>query len=61
MFIIASDLSDAQRERLKSSHSLLGMNVTAYTFESERTVLVELFCTPKSSMKNPSLLVTSAA
>ena len=55
MFIVASDLSEAQRERLTSSLSLKGVNVTAYTFEAVRTVFVELFCTPKSSMDNPSL------
>ena len=33
------------------------MDVTAYTFEAVMTVLVELFCTPKSSMENPSLRV----
>ena len=31
------------------------MNVPAYTFEAVRTVFVELFCTPKSSMENASL------
>ena len=34
------------------------MNVTAHTLESLRTELVELFCTPKSSMENPSLRVS---
>ena len=49
MFIVASDLSEAQRERFTSSLSLRGMNVPAHTFESVRTVFVELFCTSKSS------------
>ena len=31
------------------------MNVTACTYETVRTVFVELFCTPKSSVENPSL------
>ena len=57
MFIVASDLSEAQRERLTSSLSLNGVNVTAYTFEAVETVFVELFCTPKSSMENHSLRV----
>ena len=57
MFVVASDLSEAQRERLSSSLSLQGVNVTAYTFGAERTVFVELFCTPKSAMENPSLRV----
>ena len=57
MFIAASDLSEAQRERLTSSLSLWGLEVTAYTFEAVTTVFVELVCTPKSSMENPSLRV----
>ena len=57
MFIVVSDLCEAQRERLTSSLSLQGMTVTAYTFEAVGTVFVELFCTPKSSMENPSLHV----
>ena len=35
--------------------SLQGVDVTAYTFEKVRVALGEMFCTPKSSMKNPSL------
>ena len=58
MFIVASDLSEAQRERLTSSLSLQKMNVTAYTFDAVNTVFVKLFCTPKSSMENPSLRVS---
>ena len=58
MCIDASDLSEAQRNRLTSSLSLLGMNVLAYTFEAVRTVFLELFCTPKSSTENPSLHVS---
>ena len=57
MFTVASDLSEAQRERLTSSLSLQGVTVTAYTFEAVRTVFVESFCTPKSSMENSSLRV----
>ena len=57
MFVVASDLSEAQRERLKSSLSLQEVEVTAYTLEAARTVFVDLFCTPKSSMENPSLRV----
>ena len=57
MFVVASDLSEAQRERLSSSLSLQGVNVTAYTFGAERTVFVELLCTPIGAMENPSLRV----
>ena len=55
MFIVASDLSEAQRERLTSSLSLKGVNVAACTFDAVWTVFVELFGTPRSSMENPSL------
>ena len=48
----------SERERLTSPLSLRGIDIPAYTFESVRTVFVELFCTPKSSMENPSLRVS---
>ena len=38
MFIFPRDLSEAQRERLTSSLSLQGVNVTAYTFGKVRVV-----------------------
>ena len=47
-----------ERERLTNSSSLQGTDVTADTFEAVRTVFVELFCAPKSSMENPSLRVS---
>ena len=47
MFFVANDLSEAQRERLTSSLYIRRVEVTAFTFESVRTVFVELFCTPK--------------
>ena len=34
------------------------MNVTACTLEAVRTVFVELFCTPKSSIEDPSFRVS---
>ena len=58
MFIVVSDLSEAQRERLTHYYSLQGMKVIACTSEAVNTVFVELFCTPKSSMENPSLRVS---
>ena len=57
MFIVASDLSEAQRERLTSSLSHQEVDLAADTFEAVRTIFVELFCTPKSSRNNPSLRV----
>ena len=38
MFVVASDLSEAQRERLMSALSLQGMDVTACTFDAVRKV-----------------------
>ena len=46
------------RERLTSSLALQEMNVTAYTLEAVKTVFVELFYSPKSSIENPSLRVS---
>ena len=57
MFTVACDLSEAQRERLTSSLSPQGVDVTAYTYKAVRAVFVDLFCTPKSSMENPSFRV----
>ena len=46
------------RERDQQVFSLQGMNVTVSTLEAvKKTVFVELFCTPKSSIENPSLRV----
>ena len=58
MFIVASDLSEARRERLPSSLSLQGVDVPAHTFEAVKTAFVDLLCTRKSSMENPSLRVS---
>ena len=60
MLIVASDLSEVQRERdSQVPLSLQGLNVTACTLEAVKTVFLELFCTPKSSIKNPSLRVSA--
>ena len=53
MFIVASDLSEAQREIYEFLFSS-GNECS----RSVRTVLVELFCKLKSSMENPSLRVS---
>ena len=59
MLIFASDQSEAQRERLTSSlSSLRRMDIPSCTFEAVRELFVELFCTPKNSMENPSLRVS---
>ena len=57
MFIVVSDVSEAQKRDSQVPFSP-GTNVPAYTFEAVRTVFLELFCTPKSSIENPSLRVS---
>ena len=57
MFIVASDFSEAQREGLTTSLTVQGLNFLVYTFEAVKTVFVEFFCKPKSSMGDPSLRV----
>ena len=44
------------RERPTSS-LFSPVNVTDYTLEAVKKVFVELFCSPKSSLENPSLRV----
>ena len=59
IFIVISDLSEAQRERLQSTLSLKSLRVEDYTFEPVRDAFVELFCAPRSSLDNPSLRASS--
>ena len=58
MFIVASDLDEAQRERLTSTLSLRNITVNACTLDAVQTVFVELFCTPRSLMENSCLRVS---
>ena len=58
MFIVGKGLDEARRERLTSSLSLRNITVTAYTLDTVQPFFVELFCTPRSSMLNPSLRVS---
>ena len=46
------------RERLTSSLCLKWMTITACTLDAVQTVFVDLFCSPKCSMENPSLFVS---
>ena len=55
MFVVASDLSDNQREGLTRTLSLRGMSVPACTLEVVRTVFMDFCCTPKCSMEKLSL------
>ena len=58
MFIVSSDLSEAQKREIHKFPFPLENNVPAYTFEVVRTVFVEFLCKRKISMKSPSLRVT---
>ena len=58
VFIVVSDLSEAQRERLQSTLSLRGIRIEDYDFSIVKDVFLELFCAPKSSLDNPSLRVS---
>ena len=51
MFIVASDLSEVQRETYKFSFSPRNECPCLYP----KTMFMDLFCTPKSSMDNPSI------
>ena len=44
-----------QRKQCLRSFSLKVLNVTVKTLEAVQRTFLELFCTPKSSMENPSL------
>ena len=44
MFIGANDLGENQRERLTSSLSIQGMDVTTFTFKRVQVAFEDLFC-----------------
>ena len=48
----------SERESPKFPFSTVNGNNPLLTFETKRTMFVEMFCTPKSSMENPSLRVS---
>ena len=50
MFIVASDLSENQRERLTSFLSIRGIDVTGYTYKKGKVAFGELFCLPESAI-----------
>jgi hypothetical protein len=50
---VLADLEESQRERLSSTMTLRGIDVPQYTFDNLRTVFIELFCAPRSSLENP--------
>ena len=54
-FIIQSELSDQQRERLTSAMSLRNISLKNYSYEMLKTHYHELFITTRTSIQDPSI------
>ena len=54
-FIIQSELSDQQRERLTSAMSLRNISLENYSYEMLKTHYHELFITTGTSIQDPSI------
>ena len=54
IFIVVSDLTEQQRERLQSTLTQRGYKVENYSFQPVKEAFRELFCAPRSSLENPS-------
>ena len=54
-FIIQSELSDQQRERLTSAMSLRNISLENYSYEMLKTHYNELFITTRTSIQDPSI------
>ena len=54
-FIIQSELSDQQRERLISAMSLRNISLEKYTYEMMKTQYHDLFITTRTSIQDPSI------
>ena len=54
-FIIQSELSDQQRERLTSATSLRNISLENYSYEMLKTHYHELFITTRTSIQDPSI------
>jgi len=59
--VCLADLTEQQRERFSSAMHLQGYRVQDYTYEAVRSMFMELFCAPRSSLENPLLRSTQAA
>ena len=55
LFIIQSELSDQQRERLTSAMSLRNISLENYSYEMLKTQYHELFITTRTSIQDPSI------
>ncbi len=58
VFIVLSDLSEDQRERLVTAMEVRQISLQDYTFEVIRAKYIELFCAPKNSLENPNIRMT---
>ena len=54
--LVLADLSENQRERLTSTLNLRSRNVENYTYEEIRSLFMDLFCVPRNSWENPTLV-----
>ena len=54
-FIIQSELSDQQRERLTSAMSLRNITLENYSYEMLKTQYHDLFITTRTSIQDPSI------
>ena len=54
-FVIQSELSDQQRERLTSAMSLRNISLENYSYEMLKTQYHELFITTRTSIQDPSI------
>ena len=52
IFIVMSDLTEDQRERLVTAMEVKQVQLQDYTFSVSRARYIELFCAPKNSLEN---------
>ena len=55
--LVLADLSENQRERLTSTLNLRNRTIDNYQYEEIRQLFMELFCAPRNSWENPTLVV----
>ena len=58
VFIVLSDLSEDQRERLVTAMEVRQVSLQDYTFDVFRAKYIDLFCAPKNSLENPNIRMT---
>ena len=58
IFIVMSDLTEDQRERLVTAMEVKQVQLQDYTFSVIRAKYIELYCAPKNSLENPNIRMT---